>query len=125
LPPAAFWLAVVLKLKGLRRVSRKLQGHGAERAAVTLQGLLDEAFDIQVKALAKGHYAAAVTALTVLITRYAVSIVAVTSGAAALASQKWQSAPTIQTSKKRVAPDRAKWAGVGGAGARTKSSLLC
>lgn len=106
-------------------MSRKLQGHGAERAAVTLQGLLDEAFDIQVKALAKGHYAAAVTALTVLITRYAVSIVAVTSGAAALASQKWQSAPTIQTSKKRVAPGRAKWAGVGGAGARTKSSLLC
>jgi hypothetical protein len=54
LPPVAFWLAVVLKLKGLRRVSRKLQGHGAERAAVTLQGLLDEAFDIQVKALRGG-----------------------------------------------------------------------
>ena len=61
-------------------MSRKLQGHGAERAAVTLQGLLDEASDIQVKALAKGHYAAAVAALTVLITRYAVSIVAVTVG---------------------------------------------
>jgi hypothetical protein len=50
----------------------ELQGHGAQRAAVTLQGLLDEASNIHVKALAKGHYAAAVAALTVLITRYAV-----------------------------------------------------
>ena len=97
-------------------MSRKLQGHGAERAAVTLQGLLDEASDIQVKALAKGHYAAAVAALTVLITRYAVSIVAVTSGAAALASQKWQSAPTIQTSKKRVAPIELNGPGSGARG---------
>jgi hypothetical protein len=54
--------------KGNERIRARvaeLQGRGAERAAVTLQGLLDEASDIQTKALAKGHYAAAVAALTV------------------------------------------------------------
>ena len=94
-------------------MSRKLQGHGAERAAVTLQGLLDEASDIQVKALAKGHYAAAVAALTVLITRYAVSIVAVTVG-----RLRWRRRTAKRSNnsneQKRITPDRAKRAEVGG-----------
>ena len=72
MPPAAFWFAVVLKLIRIKARVAELQGYGAQRAAVTLQGLLDEASDIQVKALAKRHYAAAVAALTALITRYAV-----------------------------------------------------
>ena len=93
-------------------MSRKLQGHGAERAAVTLQGLLDEASDIQVKALAKGHYAAAVAALTVLITRYAVSIVAVT-GRLRWRRRNGKAQQQFKRAKK-IAPDRAKRAEVGG-----------
>jgi phage terminase small subunit len=45
------------------RVAR-LQERGAERAAVTLQSLIDEAAQIQAKALADGQYSAAVAALT-------------------------------------------------------------
>jgi hypothetical protein len=37
----------------------------AERAIVTLQDLIADASDIQIKALAKGQYSAAVSALTV------------------------------------------------------------
>jgi hypothetical protein len=43
----------------------ELQGQGAERAVVTLETLIAEAGDIQAKALAKVHYSAAVSALTV------------------------------------------------------------
>lgn len=48
----------------MQRVA-ELQGQCAERAAVTLETLIAEAGDIQAKALAKGHYSAAVSALTV------------------------------------------------------------
>ena len=44
---------------------RNCRGQGAERAVVTLESLIAEAADIQTKALAKGHYSAAVSALTV------------------------------------------------------------
>ena len=42
----------------------QLQERGAERVAVTLQSLIDEAGDIQTRATAKGQYSAAVAALT-------------------------------------------------------------
>jgi phage terminase small subunit len=56
------------RMKGNDRVKERiaeLQGQGAERAVVTLERLIAEAGDIQAKALAKEHYAAAVSALTV------------------------------------------------------------
>jgi hypothetical protein len=43
----------------------ELQGQGAERSVVTLESLISEAGDIQARALAKEHYSAAVSALTV------------------------------------------------------------
>jgi phage terminase small subunit len=43
----------------------ELQGQSAERAIVTLHGLIEEASDIQTKAVAKNKFAAAVAALTV------------------------------------------------------------
>jgi phage terminase small subunit len=42
----------------------QLQERGAERAAVTLESLINEAGVIQAKAMAKGQYSAAVAALT-------------------------------------------------------------
>jgi hypothetical protein len=57
-----------VRLKGNEKIKSRvaeLQGQGAERAVVTLQSLIAEAGDIQTKALAKGHYSAAISALTV------------------------------------------------------------
>jgi phage terminase small subunit len=57
-----------IRLKGNERIQSRvteLQEQGADRAAVTLQSLIAEAGDIQTKALASGHYSAAVSALTV------------------------------------------------------------
>jgi hypothetical protein len=56
------------RMKGNDRVRERvaeLQEQGAERSVVTLEALIAEAGDIQTKALAKGHYSAAVSALTV------------------------------------------------------------
>ena len=57
-----------VRLKGnesIRARVAELQEQGAERAAVTLEGLISQASDIQAKAIAKGHYSAAISALTV------------------------------------------------------------
>ena len=57
-----------VRLKGNERIQSRvseLQEQGAERAVVTLQSLIAEADEIRLKALAKGHYSAAVSALTV------------------------------------------------------------
>jgi hypothetical protein len=57
-----------VRLKGNESIRARvveLQGQGAERAVVTLEGLISEASDIQAKAIAKGHYSAAISALTV------------------------------------------------------------
>src|SRR6516164_4924171 len=57
-----------VRLKGNEKIKSRvaeLQGQGAERAVVTLQSLIAEADEIQTKALAKGHYSAAISALTV------------------------------------------------------------
>jgi hypothetical protein len=57
-----------VRLKGNEKVQLRvaeLQGQGAERAIVTLQSLIAEADEIKAKALAKGRYSAAVSALTV------------------------------------------------------------
>jgi phage terminase small subunit len=48
----------------MQRVS-ELQLKGAERSVVTLETLIAEAGAMQARALAKGHYSAAVSALTV------------------------------------------------------------
>ena len=56
------------RLKGNERIRTRvaeLQGCGAAQAAVTLQSLIEEATDIQAKAMADGKYSAAVAALTV------------------------------------------------------------
>ena len=56
------------RLKGNERIRARvaeLQECAAAHAAVTLQGLIDEAADIQTKAMADGKYSAAVAALTV------------------------------------------------------------
>ena len=56
------------RMKGNDRIMDRvaeLQEQGAERSLVTLESLIAEAGDIQAKALAKGHYSAAVSALTV------------------------------------------------------------
>jgi hypothetical protein len=55
-------------LKGNERIRARvaeLQECGAAQVAVTLQGLIEEATDIQAKAMADGKYSAAVAALTV------------------------------------------------------------
>jgi hypothetical protein len=57
-----------VRLKGNEKIKSRvaeLQGQGAERAVVTLQSLIAEADEIKAGALAKGHYSAAVSALTV------------------------------------------------------------
>jgi hypothetical protein len=57
-----------VRMKGNENIKIRvgeLQEQGAERAVVTLEGLIADASDIQIKALAKGHYSAAVSALTV------------------------------------------------------------
>ena len=57
-----------VRLKGNEKIKSRvseLQGQGAERAVVTLQSLIVEADEIKARALAKGHYSAAVSALTV------------------------------------------------------------
>ena len=51
--------------KRIRARVTELQECGAPRAAVTLHGLIEEAEDIQAKAMADGKYSAAVAALTV------------------------------------------------------------
>jgi hypothetical protein len=56
------------RLKGNERIRARvaeLQECGAAEVAVTLQGLIEEATDIQTKAIADGKYSAAVAALTV------------------------------------------------------------
>jgi hypothetical protein len=56
------------RLKSNERIKARvaeLQECAAAHAAVTLQGLIDEADDIQTKAMAEGKYSAAVAALTV------------------------------------------------------------
>ena len=56
------------RLKGNEKIRKRvveLQGQSAERALVTLASLIAEADDIQNKALAKGNYSAAISALTV------------------------------------------------------------
>jgi len=56
------------RLKGNERIKARvseLQECAAALAAVTLQGLIDEAADTQTKAMADGKYSAAVAALTV------------------------------------------------------------
>ena len=56
------------RLKGNERIKARvseLQECAAEHATVTLEGLIDEAADIQTKAMADGKYSAAVAALTV------------------------------------------------------------
>jgi len=56
------------RLKGNERIKKRvaeLQECSAAQAAVTLQGLIEEAEDIQAKAMADGKYSAAVAALTV------------------------------------------------------------
>ena len=55
-------------MKGNERIRTRvaeLQECSAAQAAVTLQGLIEEAADIQTKAMADGKYSAAVAALTV------------------------------------------------------------
>jgi hypothetical protein len=55
------------RLKGNDRIESRvaeLQRQGAERTLITLESLLAEAGDIQTKAIAKGNYSAAVSALT-------------------------------------------------------------
>jgi phage terminase small subunit len=57
-----------IRLKGNERIRARvseLQECAAAHAAVTLQGLIEEATDIQTKAMADGKYSAAVAALTV------------------------------------------------------------
>ena len=54
------------RLKGNERIKARvseLQECAAEHATVTLEGLIDEAADIQTKAMADGKYSAAVAAL--------------------------------------------------------------
>ena len=56
------------RLKGNERIRKRvaeLQECSAAQVAVTLQGLIEEATDIQTKAMADGKYSAAVAALTV------------------------------------------------------------
>jgi phage terminase small subunit len=56
------------RLKGNERIRARvaeLRECGAAQAAVTLQGLIEEASDIQAKAMTDGKYSAAVAALTV------------------------------------------------------------
>jgi hypothetical protein len=56
------------RLKGNERIRKRvaeLKECSAAQAAVTLQGLIEEATDIQTKAMADGKYSAAVAALTV------------------------------------------------------------
>ena len=56
------------RLKGNERIKARvaeLQECGAAHAALTLEGLINEASDIQTKAMADGKYSAAVAALTV------------------------------------------------------------
>jgi hypothetical protein len=55
-----------IRMKGNDRIMQRvaeLQEQGAERSVVTLESLITEAGDIQARALAKGHYSAAVSAL--------------------------------------------------------------
>ena len=55
-------------MKGNERIKKRvaeLQECSAAQAAVTLQGLIEEAEDIQAKAMADEKYSAAVAALTV------------------------------------------------------------
>ena len=55
-----------IRLKGNERVGSRvaeLQAAGAERAEVTLEGLIAEASEIKNKAMARGNYSAAVSAL--------------------------------------------------------------
>ena len=55
-------------MKGNERIRKRvaeLQERGAAEVAVTLEGLIEEATDIQAKAMADGKYSAAVAALTV------------------------------------------------------------
>ena len=55
-----------IRLKGNERVGSRvaeLQAKGAERAEVTLEGLIAEASEIKNKAMARGNYSAAVSAL--------------------------------------------------------------
>jgi hypothetical protein len=57
-----------IRLKGNERVGSRvaeLQAAGAERAEVTLEGLIAEASEIKNKAMARGNYSAAVSALVV------------------------------------------------------------
>jgi hypothetical protein len=57
-----------VRLKGNERIRARvaeLQECSAAQVAVTLQGLIEEATDIQTKAMADGKYSAAVAALTV------------------------------------------------------------
>ena len=57
-----------IRMKGNDRVMQRvaeLQEQGAVQSVVTLETLIAEASDIQTAALAKGHYSAAVSALTV------------------------------------------------------------
>jgi hypothetical protein len=57
-----------IRMKGNDRIVQRvaeLQEQGAERSVVTLETLIAEAGDIQAKALAKGSFSAAVSALTV------------------------------------------------------------
>jgi phage terminase small subunit len=56
------------RLKGNERIRARvveLQECAAAHVTVTLEGLIDEATDIQAKAMADGKYSAAVAALTV------------------------------------------------------------
>ena len=57
-----------IRLKGNERVGSRvaeLQAEGAERAEVTLEGLIAEASEIKNKAMARGNYSAAVSALII------------------------------------------------------------
>jgi hypothetical protein len=57
-----------IRLKGNERVGSRvaeLQAEGAERAEVTLEGLIAEASEIKNKAMARGNYSAAVSALVI------------------------------------------------------------
>jgi phage terminase small subunit len=54
------------RMKGNDRIMQRvaeLQKQAAKRSVITLESLIAEAGDIQTKALAKGHYSAAVAAL--------------------------------------------------------------
>ena len=57
-----------IRLKGNERVGSRvaeLQAEGAERAEVTLDSLIAEASEIKNKAMARGNYSAAVSALVI------------------------------------------------------------